>query len=138
MRFKKINVPPCTGYKDYWGEFDCDADPDVIDDCSDCLSAYCKLGGNVDPYTGKHYAIKHVQKVLGVPKEIQKWQTAIAHVRRQNVISIITKVYRKMGQIEYNPEADEISNDDLDAASDFYDRLKDDPKQLSLTWTNIQ
>ena len=42
-----------------------------------------------------------------------------------------------MKQIEYNPEADEMSNEDLDAASDFYDRLKDDPEQLSPTWITI-
>ena len=137
MRFKKINVPPCTRYRDYWGEFDCNADPDLIDDCHNCLSLYCKLGGNVDPYTGKHYTIKHLRKVLGVPEELQKWQTSIAHVQSQHVVSIITKVYRKMKQIEYNPEADEMSNEDLDAASDFYDRLKDDPEQLSPTWITI-
>ena len=42
-----------------------------------------------------------------------------------------------MGQLKYNPEADEISDEDLEFVSDFYGRLKADPEQLSPTWITI-
>jgi len=60
---KKANkkIPPCLGYRDYFGEFDCEYLSDVI--CENCICNW-EIGGTLDPQTGK--------KFTGfIPSEIQ-------------------------------------------------------------------
>ena len=39
---------PCLGERDYWGEYDCGYDTDII--CEDCA---CSGLGSIDPETGE-------------------------------------------------------------------------------------
>jgi hypothetical protein len=67
MRFKTIEIPPCLGYVDYYGDYDCEYFTEI--NCEDCICNYI-YGGYINPITGKKFTEKHIKKVF--KKEIKE------------------------------------------------------------------
>lgn len=60
-----MNIPPCEGYRDAKGDFDCLYGVDW--DCEYCLCNWHTTGGTCNPVTGMHHKYDTCVRRFGEP-----------------------------------------------------------------------